>query len=335
MRKEIGSNFCSIPIADKENGIFPKDICWFISGRAALNAILKTVQITKIALPSYCCDSMIIPFILNGIDYEFYTVSIGNGAFICDYEDVSDDCDGILLMSYFGYKSHEDIKKKFKIIIRDITHSVFTSKHNDADFYYGSIRKWAGFCGGGFAFGNQKIEQPKMINYDYYDIKKRAIEQKYAYLNGVVNNKAYLSDFASAEYMLRDCEITSIDDSEMIAAKKMDIELIKSKRRANAEYLMDKLYDFCIVKNLSNDDCPLCVPIVIDSKYRDKVKSILIENNIYCPIHWPYSNYHMISVKQQEIYDRELSLICDQRYDLDDMAYMCKKVKRAVNTCLA
>lgn len=335
MRKEIGSNFWDIPISDKENDYFSNDICWFISGRAALNAILHTVHITKIALPSYCCESMIIPFILNGIDYEFYDVSIGDGTFVCNYEDVSDDCDGILLMSYFGYKSNDGVKKKFNVIIRDITHSVFTIKYNDADYYYGSVRKWAGFCGGGFAFGRQMIKQPQMIDLDFYDIKKFAIKQKSAYMNGLINDKTYLRDFATAEGMLDNCKIVSIDNSDIFAAKKLDVDYIKSKHRINAEYVMEKLNKYCVVKNLSSDDCPLYVPIIIDKKYRDKVRNMLKDNNIYCPIHWPYSDYHKISAEQREIYDKELSLVCDQRYDLDDMERMCNKAEEAIKTCCA
>jgi hypothetical protein len=54
----------------------------------------------------------------------------------------------------------------------------------------------------------------------------------------------------------------------------------------------------------------------------------LIREQIYCPIHWPKSPYHGDC---GELYDRELSLICDQRYDLTDMARMVGVIQRYFN----
>ena len=36
----------------------------------------------------------------------------------------------------------------------------------------------------------------------------------------------------------------------------------------------------------------------------------MIQRNIYCPAHWPNYNNSM-----NEIYKKEISLICDQRYN--------------------
>ncbi len=50
------------------------------------------------------------------------------------------------------------------------------------------------------------------------------------------------------------------------------------------------------------------------------LKNFLIEKEIYCPVHWPLSSMHKgISDNAKRIYGEELSLICDQRYCLDDM----------------
>ena len=67
------------------------------------------------------------------------------------------------------------------------------------------------------------------------------------------------------------------------------------------------------------------VPIIVEN--RDKLRKYLIDKKIYCPVHWPLSNYHKIKVNDQEIYQNELSLICDQRYNLDDMKYIVDVIK--------
>ena len=38
--------------------------------------------------------------------------------------------------------------------------------------------------------------------------------------------------------------------------------------------------------------CPLFVPLFLESKKRDGLRKFLIENRIYCPIHWGVSEYH-------------------------------------------
>ena len=41
INKEIGSDFYSLELQEEENHFFDNDIEWFISGRAALDFILK------------------------------------------------------------------------------------------------------------------------------------------------------------------------------------------------------------------------------------------------------------------------------------------------------
>ena len=54
------------------------------------------------------------------------------------------------------------------------------------------------------------------------------------------------------------------------------------------------------------------------------LRKYLIEQQIYCPVHWPISNLHQISERAKEIYHIELSLVCDQRYGKSDMDRMAK-----------
>ena len=50
---EIGSEFWDVPQSNIENGIFPKFTQWFISGRSALQAIIKELKDCRtIAMPS-------------------------------------------------------------------------------------------------------------------------------------------------------------------------------------------------------------------------------------------------------------------------------------------
>ena len=55
----------------------------------------------------------------------------------------------------------------------------------------------------------------------------------------------------------------------------------------------------------------------------------LIDNAIYCPIHWPKSEFHRgISQRAEMLYSQELSLVCDQRYGSDDMNRIVECIRK-------
>ena len=85
------------------------------------------------------------------------------------------------------------------------------------------------------------------------------------------------------------------------------------------------------IEHLYIDDVvPLFVPIFVESK-RDNIHEILHRNNIFCPIHWPVDwqkDYPGMVVSN--IYFKELSLICDQRYDEEDMRLQLEMIESII-----
>jgi hypothetical protein len=68
------------------------------------------------------------------------------------------------------------------------------------------------------------------------------------------------------------------------------------------------------------------VPILLeDENVRNALRKELVDNSIYCPVHWPKCEYHVLQCGWSEL---ELSLICDQRYDVDDMECMIQVIKK-------
>ena len=327
--KEIGSEFWSVELSDEENSIFDSSFSWYISGRSALKAIISDIKtkmkFKSVAMPSWCCESMIKPFIDFGVEVVFYPVLLNNGKLEQDLSEV--DKESVLfLMDYFGYETTCNFNFNGPII-RDVTHSIFSKKYSDADYYFGSLRKWSGFLTGGFAqgvYGND-IKSTKI---EYVTARKNAMFQKQEYINGLRKEKGFLQTFACAEDMLDNEEILNADEKDIEFAKKLDVDYITEKRRENARYLIGELSDIVLFDNLGENDCPLFVPILIPKEKRDSLRSFLIENRIYCPIHWPISKYHNLSLQEKNIYDQEISLICDQRYGLEEMDKIVKVVKR-------
>lgn len=321
MREEIGSEFWDVPLQRENNGIFSRNTKWFISGTSALEYILveiaENMKIEKVAIPSWCCSCMIMPFLNNNIKVDFYPVYINeNRELTCDYSKAS-DCDAFLILDYFGYTYQKSIGEPAGIIIRDLTHSIFSKKYDDADYYFGSLRKWAGFWTGGYAWTSKKwVKKNTIENIDefYINLRRKAMEDKIKYLIGESNNKKYLDLFKEAEDYLDHCGIVSGCSRDIEMAFRLNIDLIKKQRRKNALIILNYLKDISIFPELDDEDCPLFVPITMPHHKRNLLRKYLIERNIYCPIHWGETGIHQLSEKTRKIYDTELSIICDQRY---------------------
>lgn len=329
MNREIGSEFWNIPLSKNKNTIFPLNTSWYLSGRSALKSIISDIQkkqsVKIAALPAWCCDSMILPFIEAGIEHVFYSVYVENGHLMQDVS-AACECDILFIMDYFGYTGTVSSGGFHGTVIRDITHSVFSEHYSDADYYFGSLRKWAGFLTGGFSFGHDGCTLP--VDETYVEKRRSAMELKVAYISGDSDNKDYLSVFAEAEEYLENCSSAGAAQSDIQAAKFLNVELIKSKRRQNAAMLLEAFADIAIFPKIDDAECPMFVPILVPDGKRNELRRYLIDHKIYLPVHWPLSEYHDIDARSRQIYDNELSLVCDQRYDESDMERMVKTIKK-------
>lgn len=314
--REIGSEFWEVPVCKEANSIFSPETRWFLSGRSAIKAIIAENNFRTVALPSWCCDSMIRPFLENGIEVSFYP----------SLEPIERlHSDAILVMDYFGYSAYSDISDYKGIIIRDVTHSIFSKSYSDADYYFGSLRKWAGFWTGGYAWGI--VGEAKGVDKEYVQLRKSAMEDKSKYIQGITDNKAYLKVFTQAEELLDNAGIEMAAPRDIELAQYFDIETIKNQRRKNAKVLLDEFSDIAVFLSLEHDDCPMFVPIRVPYGKRDELRRYLISKEIYCPVHWPISCYHRLNDQTRKIYDEELSLVCDQRYTEADMLRMAACIK--------
>ena len=325
---EIGSEFWDVPTSNKQNYLFPESTQWFLSGRSSLQAIIKELGGARsVSLPSWCCDSMIKPFIDARLDVHFYPVYWQEGL----VQEINLDDDVLFLMDYFGYTGRQTDLSSYKgIVIRDVTHSLFSSSYSDADYYFGSLRKWCGVWTGGYAWtrdGHRLIEEYG-DDFGYIPLRERAMQLKNSYIHGCgVVDKYYLKIFDEAEDALESVGIASADSRDIDLARRIDFDCIKARRRVNAEVLRNAFPAWLVFPELSPMDTPMFVPILVPDSRRDELRRYLVKNEIYCPIHWPVSEYHKLDERTKNIYKNELSLICDQRYTEGDMHRMVETIK--------
>lgn len=329
--KEIGSEFPwngGEKYLQTHNQCFDSGVLVF-SGRTAIETVLKNEpSIRKAMLPAYCCDSMIEPFRRAGIELLFYPVF---------YEDrlkielsIPDDVDCLLWCNYFGFKSEIPDLNRFVsrggIIIEDITHSLFSEKsfHEQSHYLVASVRKWEPVLSGGYCVSRKgtltmyPTEKPTL---SFLDSKMAAMRMKKMYLDGCysVDKEQFLQMFSQSNHWLAEnYSGLAIDSYSKEVLMNADIQSHGEVRRHNARVLYEELKNNQKIRfmfEIEQMDCPLFVPVLIEIEKRDAVRKKLIENQIYCPVHWPRPNASC----ESNLYDMELSLICDQRYKIEDM----------------
>ena len=314
-----------------------EDGAFTFSGRAAIaiavSDAMKTHTIKKAYVPSYCCLSMLQPLIDMDIPYEFYDVTFDNDKIIYSIEEKK-ECDLFLVMKYFGIDVDiynviiNKMKKKGCIVIEDITHTFLdeNEKDNGADYRVASLRKWFPVPAGGVVLKTKgKLHIKPNLESNNAVIKKiDAMKEKEEFISGKISNKVgYLQKFSAFEQDLIQLNIfLKIDDTSKEILDTLDLQELKKRRRKNATVLYQRLKNVSGLYFLNcNYDLekkvPLFVPVMLATEKRDKLRSYLIDKGVYCPIHWP----EIVGAKPG-IRENELSLICDQRYNINDMNYI-------------
>ena len=306
-----------------------------LSGRTAIHLAIQDLlsqrEVQKAWLPSYCCASMIQPFQDSGIPVCFYSVNrdrasgISRERFVPKYNDV------VVSMDFFGFSDYENqaliesCLSNGVLVIEDTTHSFLSSNSDyNADYCIASIRKWFPLAFGGVVKKRDnsikgKLHQP---NEQIVKQKRRAMQEKTDYLNSSERDPDAKAQFLDKfricnQSLLQEYKNFGIDAWSKSVLMKQDIDEIRQCRRENAKMLLNGLKHIRNINplfpSIREEDCPLFVPIVLEK--RDQLQKRLADQKIYCPVHWPKPRPEAKS----DLYESEISLICDQRYGKKDM----------------
>lgn len=334
---EIGSDFHLMKIEKEVNeNIFEYldeyNAMYYDSGRSALRALLKYIPSNRILLPEYICESVRDCFDTSEVCYY----KINKDMKICwdDLLKKSKNNINILYLHFFNgyidtsydFKELKRIQKKHKfIVIEDTTHSIFTNRNLIGDYCVCSLRKWFPIPDGGVLYSLKSIPGFKDIKENKWFLSKyKAMQLKTKYLNGQKIDKAYfLNDFSECENRLDEqMGFYRLSRISREILEKIDIKEMVNIRCKNAEYLYNYFSKTRVetVAMGSEGQVPLFYTLLIEN--RNNIRKWLIENKIYCPVHWPL--FRDIETSSNSIYinSHELSIPLDQRYSCFDMKYI-------------
>ena len=334
---EIGSEYHLMEKTNEiENNIFDylKEFytIYFDSGRSALRALLSSISYKRVLLPSYICESVRSCF--KDCKVSYY--KIDRNLQIC-WSDLlkktNEQVDIIYIHFFNGYFDEsysfgklKKLQEKYKfLIIEDTTHSLLTSIHSIGDYCICSLRKWFPIPDGGVLYSKQKILLSDYVEENEWHLKKhKAMKLKKNFLEGQhIDKEEFLLSFAQCEKALdRQKQVYRISDISRKILHNIDIETTKVIRCRNVarldRFFLEKNVKRCAMGSIGQ--VPLFYTILVDN--RDHIKKWMIENRIYCPVHWPL--YDEIKIFQDSVYNNahELSIPIDQRYTCDDMDYI-------------
>lgn len=296
----------------------------YSSGRSALYSILMHIKEKngKILLPSYLCDSITRTVIDAGWMYEFYQVDEFLHPTIDDsFSALLKKYDAVLLINYFGVVDlKEEISKIRKentdiYIIEDDVQAFYTMNNSLADCSFTSLRKWFPCPDGAILHSNDstKIEPCiKLENkWSQYKLAGNLLKEQSDY----IDDSIMLSLLDKGEELLEDGYLSPCSEASRRIFANLDLDCISQQRKRNAYILHCELEKLGIRHLYSDNKVPLFIPIFV--KNRDELRRAFFSEQIFAPKHWPRINDKLNGTNP--LYDTELSLICDQRYDEEDM----------------
>lgn len=344
VKMELGSEFWDMPSNETSATISDRQSRFVLSGRTALELVAQDLisdrGIRSVYLPAFCCESMILPFRRAGLELHFYDViPSDNGV----RRILSDDhnFDAVLLLDYFGFTQQETIElakhehDRGTAVILDRVQSMYSSDCavEFADYAVTSWRKWFFSCAAEARKinGEWLVNPSRTTNEKYVSLRKEAARLKQAYLYHEEGQKQeFLDAFAEAEKLLdADFSGFAADTESMKALRYLDTSFLGKRRRENTAVIyealsaMDDIRIRPLFSQPETNDVPLFVPVMVDPAIRSDLRKWLIQNQVYCPVHWP-------SVQTgggEVLFAQELSLICDQRYSKEEIRQEMNLIK--------
>lgn len=300
----------------------------FSSGRTSLFYILMNESADKVYVPDYVCpcvDETVKDAEKNIIKYHIKQNLIPEIP-------ETDEKVIFLLVNHFAIcdvdSTVEEIKLKMPnaVIVLDDVQALWDLKNeHKVDYAFSSFRKWLPVPDGSPVKTLKKLNVSDLVSNSFVVNKLIGSLLKYYRDYEEINDDNYLNFFEKGENEIDkswNCKCSSISKNIL---NNIDYEYVKKRRRENFLYLYENIptelfgggtsVEYNLIKKESS--VPMFFPLFIGNK--KELRRELMRNNIFCPVHWPIEN--------NKLAETELSLVIDQRYDLNDMDRIVNVIK--------
>ena len=313
---------------------------FYRSGRDALKQVARLHPGASVLLPALCCESMILPFTLNGCPVAFYKLKPDLTGDEADVLSKAAPGTVLLYMPYFDVQPFtadflSRLRQSGVVLLEDRTQDIIVGRPAAflPDYTVASIRKWAALPEGGI-LKTAAVLPRVAADSRFGALRRQAMEEKGLYLeNGDAELKQnFLEKFHEAEALLDESgQPVSMSMENRAYMENIDFALVLSARRRNAAVLeraLEALTAAGTIRPLckSETTAGLYYPILLEN--RDAVQQALARRNIYCPVIWPIpAQAQGICENSETTAAHVLALPCDQRYTERDMLHIAEELK--------
>jgi hypothetical protein len=227
------------------------------------------------------------------------------------------------------------------VVIEDHTHDPLSewASASSADYWVASLRKTLPLPDGGVLWSPRghdlPPEQPMTAFHTQGTLERlEAMALKPLYMAGLaISKKVFRPLFMAGEdHVGNGPGISGISKFSRSRMATFPAHEWRARRSANLDALRNELGELDGVRLL---DAPFAATLVFDeATHRDQVREYLIERRVYPAIYWPQEERVLPGVRQVDVdlSRRILSIQCDQRYTVDDMARVAGVVRAALGT---
>lgn len=312
----------------------------------------------SVLLPAYSCEAVCRSFPKDRI--AFYDL---NSDFMIDVGSVRKliasgkfDCGIFYLTHYFGWIQAaavlDEVRKLCEshriTVVEDTTHSLFGERCTIGEYCVASLRKWFPIPEGGVIYRKEKLPQEwDCLQKAKPSKKAEAMVLKHMFLGGDGEyrqlagdarlNQTYREIFVAEEEKAGDRgESRRISDLSYFLLQCEDVEAVSTARRNNYNMLRERLAQKGIVLYGAEhfEEARKAVPFTAvlkvpegDGHARDDLRQYLMEQKIYCAVHWPVHDAVLNTFRHVREWTQNcLSLPIDQRYGEEEMKYLADRI---------
>ena len=294
------------------------------SARNALIELVKARNYKRVLLPKYICDSVYNVLSVNGIEFDFYHLDDNFKPVLSDK--VAQDT-AVLVVNYFASLSNDEIidfNNRFEHVVLDNTQSFFMKPLENIDTIY-SCRKWFGVPDGGYLNTNESMGPlERACSYQRashilgkFDSDEDIFYEKYKIAEKQLSAEKPMFMSRLTEKMLRD----------------VDYQVVADIRSSNFKILEKSFFEYNCLNDVVNkiNNVPFMYPLLLEKKYNgDTIREQLRAHSIFLPMLWPNVCSSDVEERYKNWARNILFIPLDQRYNEEDMFYLCEVLTRII-----
>lgn len=290
------------------------------SGRSCLAYLIKINQIRKIYIPYFLCDSVVQICQREHVEISYYHI----GKDFLPENIQLEKGEWLYLVNYYGQLENDLIYKyvtSYSRVIVDHAHAYYQKPLENVYTLY-TCRKFFGVPDGGFLYCD--VDESHLLPVDesferMHFLLGRFERSANEFYNEYVDNNRKFA-YESIKHM------SKLTDNLL---RGIDYNYVKEKRTENFSYLNSNLKNINLLE-VKPIEGGYMYPLLIEGGAR--IRKILQKEKIYIPLLWPHvlESCSMSSLEYKMAVNI-LPLPIDQRYDLNDMDYLIRRIRKCID----